>query len=149
MVDIRRQRRLQHNFLDVCRDHRHGHGPGQRNVLVQVALELAGAHAQALMSSSAREVMARFFAICFSVDLQRPTSPSGFFTDTGGNSPKLTFMGWKLRGPGSPSAARWPPVMCSMSAPIAVVGAGASSVSPRAFAAAMRPAISPMAALST
>src|SRR5687767_8369354 len=106
MVDVRRQRRLQHNFLRARRDHRHRHRPRQGNVLVKIMLKLAGAHAQALMSSSAREVIARFFAICFSMDLQRPTNPSGFFTETGGKRPKLTFMGWKVRGPGSPSAAR-------------------------------------------
>jgi len=49
-------------------------------------------HAQALRSSSAREVIAFRLAIVLSLPRQRPT-PSGFRIATSGNSPKLTFIG--------------------------------------------------------
>lgn len=60
----------------------------------------------------------------------------------GGKRPKFTFIGWKL-------FASAPPVMCVTSAPIAVSGGGGGRSRPRISAAAIRPARSPMAALST
>ena len=66
----------------------------------------------------------------------------------GGNRPKLTFIGWNERGPAS-IASIWPPVMWLSSAPIAVVGGGGASARPSRSAAAKRPAIRPIAALST
>jgi hypothetical protein len=65
-------------------------------------------------------------------------APSG----SGGNRPKFTFIGWNV-------AAFAPPVMWASSAPWAVSAGGGSSRSPRASAAANRPATSPTAALST
>ena len=68
---------------------------------------------------------------------------------SGGNRPKLTFIGWNERGAPASSAAMWPPVIWPMRAPSAVVAGSGSSVSPRASATAKRPAMRPMAALST
>jgi hypothetical protein len=81
--------------------------------------------------------------------LPRGRLPSGpFGTSTGGNSPKFTFIGWNER-PTPSVASMWPPVMWLMSAPWAVVGGGGPMSAPRISAAAIRPAMSPRAALST
>ena len=45
---------------------------------------------------------------------------------SGGNRPKLTFIGWNERGPAS-IVSTWPPVMWPSSAPCAVVGGGSSN----------------------
>ena len=50
-------------------------------------------------SSSACDVIAFFLAIALSGPRQRPIWPSGLLMVTGGNRPKLTFMGWKERAP--------------------------------------------------
>src|SRR5579863_1927927 len=88
--------------------------------------------------------------------LARPRSgPRSFFpsasmrgSSIGGNRPKLTFIGWNERGPASIDSM-WPPVMWLSRAPMAVVGGGAGNANPSRSAAAKRPAIRPMAALST
>ena len=45
------------------------------------------------------------------LSLPRRRLPSDFGASTGGNRPKLTFMGWNERFPGSSSETMWPPVM--------------------------------------
>src|ERR1700754_771118 len=105
-----------------------------------------GTHAAAAMrklsaihrsrSASARALIACFFATVFS--LPRRRVPSGFLVGgaaSGGNSPKLMFIGWKERGPAS-MVSIWPPVICPSSDPNAVVAGGGVSVVARASAAA-------------
>src|SRR6185437_2301451 len=61
---------------------------------------------------------------------------------SGGNRPKLTFIGWNV-------AASAPPVTWRSSPPSAVVSGGGANASSSNSAAAKRPASRPMAALST
>ena len=119
-------------------------------------------------SARARSVRAWRLSIAFSGPRRRlrgslPVSLRGIAA-SGGNSPKLTFIGWNERGlvgaftnssavssPGSSGASSrmWPPVMWAISAPSAVVCGSGSSARPSASATAKRPAIRPIAALST
>ena len=75
------------------------------------------------MSSSARADRARLRATPRSGPRRRFPSASKPGVGIGGNRPKLTFIGWKERGPAS-IASIWPPVMWLMSAPITVVVGG-------------------------
>ena len=66
---------------------------------------------QRSLSDNARSLIACFFATVFS--LPRSRVPSGFFVGaeaSGGNNPKLIFIGWNERGPAS-MVSIWPPVM--------------------------------------
>lgn len=98
-------------------------------------------------SANARAVIARRLATVLS--LPRRRLPSDFGASTGGNRPKLTFIGWKERLPGSSSETMWPPVIWLSSAPKAVVDGGSEAARPSRSAAAKRPASRPIAALST
>ena len=87
-------------------------------------------------SASARALIACFLATVFS--LPRSRDPSGFLVGgaaSGGNRPKLMFIGWNERGPAS-MVSMWPPVMWPSSEPSAVVAGGGASDCPRASAAA-------------
>src|SRR5260370_7564128 len=81
-------------------------------------------------SRRARVVNARRFAIAFAAPRSRsPAARRGGDFSSGGNRPKLTFMGWNERGPAS-IVSLWPPGMCATSAPRAVYGARPSRASP-------------------
>ena len=102
-------------------------------------------------SRFARSVNAFFLAIALSLPRHRPVWPAGLAAapgSSGGNNPKLTFIGWKERFFSS-SLTKWPPVIWPSSAPNAVVAGGRATGSPRRSAAAKRPARSPIAEDST
>src|SRR6185503_3646109 len=100
-------------------------------------------------SASARWVSARFLAMVFAGPRKRsPSGPRVGMRASGGNSPKLTFIGWNEGGPAS-IVSMCPPVMWPSSAPCAVVGGGSAIGSPSRSAAAKRPASKPIAADST
>jgi sulfur dioxygenase len=86
-------------------------------------------------SSSARLAISCRFMIVLSLPRKRLT-PSGLTIEPGsssGNRPKLMFIGWNERLPGSSSVTIWPPVMWPSSAPSAVVAGGSDC-----FALALR-----------
>src|SRR5207253_889598 len=81
-------------------------------------------------SVRARALSACFLATVFS--LPRSRTPSAFLVGgvvSGGNRPKLTFIGWNERGPAS-MVSRCPPVIWPSRAPSAVVGGG-GGIEPR------------------
>src|SRR5690606_8548839 len=66
----------------------------------------AASPSQARQSASARAVIAFFLAIALSLPRKRPSKPSGLRrvpASSGGKRPKLMFIGWKERLPGSSS----------------------------------------------
>src|SRR5260221_13724136 len=92
-------------------------------------------------SASARCVVARLFASTFSLPRRRtPPSPLRAWA-SGGNKPKLTFMGWYERASADCAAdvlSMWPAVICASNAPCAVVGGGGVRKRPSRSAAAKR-----------
>src|SRR6188508_2052284 len=64
-------------------------------------------------SQRSRSASARVASACFRAKVLLPRSlfTLGGGAARGGNSPKLTFIGWKLREPPSPPLLRCPPVM--------------------------------------
>src|SRR5260370_16642482 len=115
---------------------------GHRQISAHSAAAAGCAPIQCSRSPSARALSACFLASVLAVPGRRMASASG------GNKPKLTFIGWNERGPAS-IASTWPPVMWFSSAPCAVVGGGSAIGSPSRSAAAKRPVKSPIAADST
>src|SRR3990170_5449387 len=111
------------------------------------AATVAGWASQRSRSASARAAIARFLSKAFV--LRGPFTREDKGAATGGNSPKLIFIGWKLRTLPFPSALTWPPVVWLSKAPSAVVAGGGDALSPSRSEAAKRPAINPMAADST
>src|SRR5216684_4005612 len=84
----------------------------------------------------AQAMIACFLATVLS--LPRSRVPSTFLAGglaSGGNSPKLIFIGWNERCPAS-MVSMWPPVMWPSSDPSAVVAGGGASDVERASAAA-------------
>ena len=95
----------------------------------------------------ARSVRARFLASAFAAPRNRFPSSAFGVRPSGGNRPKLTFIGWNERGPSS-MVSIWPPVMWLMSAPSAVV-AGSGRIPVRALGGCEAAGQRPTAALST
>src|SRR5690606_31453387 len=97
-IDVGRERGCELNKGGAGDTGLHAHGPGDRDMAVQIVVQRRRGHCQALRSSRARLVMARRLAMVFSVPFQR-FAPSGFSIVTSGKRPKLTFIGWKERAP--------------------------------------------------
>src|SRR6202040_1148013 len=149
-LDGREHVALQQHAFGPLRRKRRCVVPGQTHEVSHAAAAICRLSAiQRSRSDNARALIACFLATVFS--LPRSRVPSGFFVGglaSGGNRPKLMFIGWKARAPGSRSSI-WPPGGGASSGPKAGVGGGGNSPRPRASAAPERPAIKPMLADST
>src|ERR1700680_1236762 len=136
-LDGRENVALQQHAFGPLRGERCCVVPGQIHEVAHAAAAICRLSAiQRSRSDSARALIACFLATVFS--LPRSRVPSGFLVGglaSGGNSPKLMFIGWNERAPGS-MVSMWPPVMWPSSDPSAVVAGGGASDVARASAAA-------------
>src|SRR6516225_3238533 len=100
-------------------------------------------------SCRARVQSARFLVATLALPRNRhPSARAAGARASGGNNPKLIFIGWNERGPLS-MVSMCPPLIWPRSAPWAVVGGGPTISLPRRSAAAKWPASRPTAADST